>query len=265
MKRLLVRASVLTGLLIAAVFALVQAHRAQPAAMAQERQPAPTSSKKKSKSKTSAKKPISAAKPAAVNARYADRHADQSFDAADRGTARVVADFDDEVPEAGPDLFPRGNDAVAPSQGVAADGDPFSRQLSDERAEADRIEPADNVDAERDRRYAPGSVSRKKPPVSHEAAAGAAVKKRASAAVARRTESKNDVRADRYSQHTVDAFGSEPDSAANTGRSSGMPAHRDPFGDAGPASAGGGRQPLVGHGRPGMQQLEGPQAPSLVV
>lgn len=261
MKRLLVRASALTGLLIAAVFALVQAHRAQPAAMAQERQPAPTSSKKKSKSKSPVKKPISAAKPAAANDRYADRYADQSFDAADRGTARVVADFDDEVPEAGPDLFPRGNDAISPSQDRVAGGDPFSNQLVEERAEVDRVERADSVDVERDRDYAPGSVSRKKPSASHQ---GAAAKKRAPAAVARRTESKNEVRDDRYSQRTVDAFGSEPESAANTGRSSGLPAHRDPFGDAGPTSAGG-RQLLVGHGRPGMQQLEGPQAPSLVV
>jgi uncharacterized repeat protein (TIGR01451 family) len=266
MKRLLVRASAPAGLLIAAVFALVQAHRAQPAAMAQERQPAPSSSKKKSKSKSTTKKPISAAKPATANDRYADRYADRSLDAAESGTARVVADFDDEVPEAGPDLFPRGSDAVTPPHDRTADGDPFSRQLADEGAEDNRMERADSVDPERERGYTPGSVSRKKPLVSHQGTAGGAAKKRTPPAVARRTEPKTDDRADRYSQRMVDAFGAEPEpeSAANPGRSTGMPAHRDPFGDGLQTSAGG-RQPLVGHGRPGMQQLEGPQAPSLVL
>ena len=264
MKRLLVRASALAGLLAIAVFAVVQTHRAQPAAMAQERQPVQANGKKKPKSKTApAKKPAVQASKADATDRYADRYDDRYSDTAAKDTGRVLADFD-EVPDAGPDLFPGGNEEVRPSR-TAAGGDPFTNQLSDDRAmTGERRESDDSIVVDQRGGYAPGSVGQKKSAGAKKPAADTRAK-RLPAAVAQRHEARADVITERYAQPVGDVFGPDPQERPTGRRASGMPANRDPFGDAAQPTAGAGRQPTLGRGRPGMKQLEGPQSPSLVV
>jgi uncharacterized repeat protein (TIGR01451 family) len=268
MKRLLVRASALTGLLALAMCAVVLALRDQPSVMAQERQATPTSSKKKTKSKSPAKKTSpQTAKQAAASDRYADRYADRSTDGPSEagvsaGAGRVVADFAEEVPDAGPDLFPHENEAPT-MRGNATGGDPFNNPLANDRDAAELIEPAAEAAVEPSRGYAPGSVGRRKPAAGGKTATAPAGKKRTTA-TARRSEAKTEPVRDRYAQPAIEAFGPEPEAPPAGRRNPGITPNRDPFGDAGqtPADA---RQPIMGHGRPGMKQIEGAQAPSLVV
>lgn len=296
MRRLLVRASALTGLLLIAVFTVVQAYRTPATAMAQERQPVPAKTKKKAKPKVPVKKTSS---PTPVNDRYTDRYAERSPDPVESGGARVVADFDEEVPEAGPDFFPGGMELPSSSAVAPAAGDPFNNPLAEEPQTADRNELNDDLSesaglarpssplaeeggqegrptdalsrpgrgsritteaAEKEpvRGYAPGSVSRKKPSAASEAAPGMSARKRPSRTISQ-PASAGEMPVDRYAQPAIDAFSAEPQSPR---RSTGLTPRSDPFGDGGQS---GSQQPVVGHGRPGMKQLEGPQSPSLVV
>ncbi|HEX7378096.1 MAG TPA: hypothetical protein VF278_13335 [Pirellulales bacterium] len=257
MRRLLVRASALTGLLLVAIFTLVQAHRTPASAMAQERQPPPARTKKKTKPKATAKKP---AAPAPARDRYADRYAPRPSDADENGAARVVVDFDDEVPEAGPDLFPQGAAPATARAAAPAAGDPFSRPLTDEPPNSIQEEAVETADARPVRGYAPGSTSRAKSSAAGKPAAVAA-KKRPPRTIAPAARA-GAIPVDRHAQPAADVFGPEPEPQPPR-RSSGPNPRSDPFGDGG--RAGGGPQAVVGQGRPGMKQLEGPQAPSLVV
>ncbi|HET6879159.1 MAG TPA: CARDB domain-containing protein [Pirellulales bacterium] len=262
MKRMLVRASACSGLVAIAVFALVQASRQQPAVMAQERQPPQTTAKKK-KAKTTVKKPVAKPVPAADRyaERYADRPIEETGDGAMRdGGGRVVADFSEEVPDAGPDLFPHKNNDSPTTEGTPSRSDPFNNPLADDRY-ADQMPPTDNRATERSGGYAPGSVGQRKSAGGGKTTSAATAKKRSPAAVARRTEPRAEPAADRYAQPGIEPFGAEPETGA-MGHKAGVTPNRDPFGDAASSD---GRQPIVGHGRPGMKQLEGPQAPSLVV
>ncbi|HVX15422.1 MAG TPA: hypothetical protein VHC22_29805 [Pirellulales bacterium] len=252
MKRLLVRTSALAGLTAIAVFAVVQAHRAQPTAMAQDGQLPPVTAKKKPKTNksASAKKPAPKAEPAD---RYADRYADAPV------TTDGV-DFNNEVPDAGPDLFPGGKDGGGPPVDMAT-GDPFTKQLADDQPVADdRVEPRDRLAEEATGRYAPGSIGgEKRRQTANKSVANKtadARKRRPAATGAERPAARVDAAADRNPQRTTDVFGPDP-REREPGRR--VPPNRDPFGDAG------GRQPIMGHGRPGVKQLEGPQSPSLVV
>src|SRR5487761_1213303 len=159
MKRLLVRATALAGLLAIAVFAVVQTHRVQPAAMAQEQQAVQGDVKKKSKPKSTAARrkpapstsgvlPTDAAQSNRYDDRYADRYgqgpAETAASQPDGG--RVNADFSDsEAPEAGPDLFPEGNKVSGAASRQATSSDPFTNKLRDERHPAtDEFGAADN-------------------------------------------------------------------------------------------------------------------------
>lgn len=273
MRRLLVRASALTGLLLIAVFTLVQAHRTPATAMAQERQPLPARTKKKVKPKASAKRPPAAAP---AKNRYAGRYEPRSPDVAEGGGARVLADVDTDVdenmdeplarpsadaregiPQTGPDLFPGGEDLPSSSPLAPAAGDPFNNPLADAPQSVMGDEPLSTAENAPARGYAPGSTGGKRSPATSKAASGVPAKKRPPRTMAQ-SEPSRVMPADRYAQTAVDAFGE----GEAPRRTAGLSPRRDPFGDGGQS---GGQQPVMGHGRPGMKQLEGPQSPSLVV
>ena len=177
------------------------------------------------------------------------------------GGGRVVADFSEEVPDAGPDLFPRKSDDSPTMEGTPSPNDPFNNPLADDR-NADQMSPTGHRATERSGGYAPGSVGQRKSAGGGKTTPAAAAKKHSPAAVARRSEPRAEPAIDRYAQPGIEPFGAEPEAGDTARRKPGTSPNRDPFGDAASSD---GRQPIMGHGRPGIKQLEGPQAPSLVV
>jgi uncharacterized repeat protein (TIGR01451 family) len=282
MKRLLVRASALAGLLALAVFAVVQTHRAQPTASAQERPTTPSGIKKRAKAKPSStgrkpksaakKKPMETAAPEPYADRYADRYEDAgAADATGTNSApvRINADFDGsdlgtEVPNAGPDLFPESNEVDLSAARLEAGRDPFNKSMTPDDADDVALPAVESVMApERPSVYAPGSVRQAAKPRATKRPAAATNRKKPLRAGANQPSAG----AARYSQPPSDVFGPEPSDSAAAPIAV-VPAtapRRDPFGDAAPISAATHRQPVVGHGRPGLKQLEGEQSPTLVV
>jgi uncharacterized repeat protein (TIGR01451 family) len=286
---------VLAGLLTVAALAVALIYRTQPTAMAQDSAVAQPATKKKAKSKSTGAK-SAARKPSAAGdapgatsrgGRYGDRYGDRYADpapadaadprpAAGDGARQRPADFADEVPDAGPDLFPGGNRTARATAGATSGSDPFNNpltadsdpsagapQASDQMGMAEQPVLDRSAEIERpaasDRRsgYAPGSVgeanrrrsepndalsAKKKPP------ADAQRKKRAPPAAER----------DNLADYPARDRTTEPQRGGRT------TPHRDPFGDT-ELTQRQGRQPIMGHGRPGHKQLEGVQSPTLVV
>jgi len=289
MKRLLVRATVLAGLLTVAALAVALIYRAQPTAMGQEGAVSQGGTKKKAKSKSTASKSSAAARKTAAGeapgaasrgSRYSDRYADRYADSADPADAPLSAgdrarpgsaDFTDEVPEAGPDLFPGGYRTARSTAGKAPAGDPFTNQMTDNDASAEALETVEpaglpeqpvidrSADIERpavgDRRagYAPGSVGEANRRRS-EANEGQSLKKKPLAEVQRKKRAPAAPQRESLAEYPARERTTEP-------RRGGP--HRDPFGDG--QSQKQARQPMMGHGRPGNKQLEGVQSPTLVV
>ncbi|HWB11518.1 MAG TPA: hypothetical protein VG826_19970 [Pirellulales bacterium] len=286
MKRLLVRTTALTGLLVVAALGVALIYRAQPEAMAQERAVGQPGTKKKAKPKSPASKSSARKTPAASDAdtatsrgdrytdRYADRYADPApADTLDRpapaGRRPGSADFTDEVPEAGPDLFPEAGRAAASTPGVAGAEDPFTNSIADSDTPYDASQAVGQVgvseqpavterraEIERPTRYAAveeaggrRSQANDVLPSQKKTASEGTRKKRALSAPVR------EVGAEQPRERATDP--------RQAGRST---PHRDPFGDAaGETAPKRGRQPMMGHGRPGNRQLEGAQSPTLIV
>ena len=277
MKRLLVRATALTGLLAIATFAVVQIYRGQPTLMAQE-SAAGQITKKKAKPKAAASGRKASAKTSTDGGRtnrYADRYPDRSADAdsgnlvdssqSESASGQVIAEFGDEVPDAGPDLFPGGERMARARTRNAAGGDPFRQRTTNELEAANETIAQDDklLSADEPVGDSIGGPSEASP--RHIGENDSAARQRKPAALGskkKRTATTVSVRG-----REMEYEGREQSPATEPGRqhSRGAIPHRDPFGDAA-ETAGQTNQPLItGHGRPGNQQLEGAQAPTLVV
>ena len=243
MKRLLVRASALAGLLAVSVLA-VYAHRAAPQAQAQELQaPTPkTPAKKKSKAKSanprgkarsaSSNRVVSPAADDQPQERYADRYADRYGDrSADSGATPDPNKSDSSLDSSaarGPALFPgAGAGAASPGEhsvyggrrGVSFDASSTDERGLPDEAVSDRA--GDSLDS---------------------------------------------------TENTISRYDSTPHSALRTPHSPPARPERDPFGDAaiedGAVQYASAIEPaagIIGTGRPGEKQLEGEQAPWLTI
>lgn len=276
MKRLLVRATALTGLLAIATFAVIQIYRGQPTVMAQESAAGqPTKKKAKPKAaasgrKTTAKTQANDKRATRSDDRYADRYADaDSANLADSpqnesATDQVLAEFGSEVPDAGPDLFPGGERMARARSRNAGTGDPFKQRTISELDANEPVSRDDKLLAAEEPVDDPSGAALEtsvlhdrevESPAPHKKPNALSSKKKRSATTAPVRGS-----AIEYAEREQ-ARPTEP------GRQRGRTAtpHRDPFGDAA-ETANQTNQPLVtGHGRPGNQQLEGAQSPTLVV
>jgi uncharacterized repeat protein (TIGR01451 family) len=270
MKRLFVRTTAISGLMTLAAFVVVQVYRAQPTATAQESTASDTITKKKVKSKATAKnrKPSATANvgsEAGGKGRYGDRYADRYTEPGRGDVVReVTADFNDEVPDAGPDLFPEGARTARSTPRAQTVGDPFTRQLVNEvETSSDATITAERGEkVERPSRYAPGSIGEVRDRETRITESAAIDEKPAAAGPRKKRPSSTALQRERLVEQAAErAFADE----TVTQRGRGVTPHRDPFGDAAQMPAQANRQPIMGHGRPGMKQLEGPQSPTLVV
>jgi uncharacterized repeat protein (TIGR01451 family) len=281
MKRLLVRATALAGLLVIATFAVVQIYRGQPTVMAQESAAGQTTKKKaKSKSAATGRKTTppaagnTASDPGREN-RYADRYPDRyaDVDSADPTDARrqsgatgqVIAEFGNEAPDAGPDLFPEGNRTARANSRAAAARDPFGQQMTSDPdgGEEPLARNDDLLAADASAGYAPGSIAEPKTP-RRPADETSAPQKKPAALGARKKRTPTTVPPqDRAVDHVVRERTRSAEPAKPHGKAA--TPHRDPFGDAAETAGQINQQVILGHGRPGNQQLEGAQSPTLVL